>query len=338
MALSLSMEGKDSSQSVPSITQAPPPATSEGHLDPAAQKAHLECEKLKAEIASLRKPIWQTAPFYSGVIPALLAAVGLFWTYSSGWFDLQRTRLASEKTLLEAQTERLRADRTTLEYQAREQQTRFARAEDDIQKLRQRESELTNQMAKLVRERDDLRFAKEVLETETKRLAGSDTKAAQFLEQLTSLQAAREQLLAHTQSLQTSNTELRITAARQVALIRWADDVLSEGWATALKDRATRSEFQSFGSHVLRVKAASTPFLPEYQVDPDPPIASDQSQSTSYDNDLRRQAMRSLSTAAKKTYEDYIREAELRFDLLNTPATLNNTNKGTNSLPSIRPP
>jgi hypothetical protein len=300
---------------------------------PKSDKAELECEKLRAEIESLRKPLWQTAPFYTGVLPTLLAAIGLAATYFSGWFDVQRTRLTSEKTLLEAQTERLRIDRAALQADTHEQQARVAQVQEEIQKLRTHESDLTNQVAKLGRERDDLRLANEALGAESKRLAGSDAKASQFLEQLTSLQAAREQLLAQVQVLQTSNADLRVTTARQIALIRWANDVLSEGWATALKDRATWSKFQTFGTHVLQLKAASTAFLPEWQVDPDP--VPDKSQSTTYDDDLRKQIQRLLSPESIKSYDDYIREAQQRFELLNPIAPHGNsiTNKDANSPP-----
>lgn len=311
------MEGKETTPST-----APPPA--ERTSPPSPDKAQLECEKLKAEIESIRKPFWRTTAFYSGVAPAILAALGLLFTYSSGWFDVQRTRLSNEKTLLEAQTERLRTERTTLESQTREQQTRFARAEEEIQMLKQRESELTNQLAKLGRERDDLRLAKELLETETKRLAGSETKASQFLDELKSMQQTREDLLVLVQALETSNTTLRAVSGRQVALIRWANAVLSEAWSTALKDKATWTKFQDLGTHVLKVHAASTQFLPEYQVDPDPPPISQQNTPPSYNDDIRTETMKAISQASKKTYEDYIREANERFDLLTT-ATSNKT-------------
>ena len=56
-------------------------------------------------------------------------------------------RVSNEKTLLEAQTERLKMEQTTLEAKAQEQQAAFSKAEGEIQTLKERESFLPNQVA-----------------------------------------------------------------------------------------------------------------------------------------------------------------------------------------------
>ena len=72
------------------------------------EKARLECEKLKAEINAINKPLIRTPGFYSALAPVALAILGLAFSWWSGWFDVQRTRISNGKTLLEAQTERLK--------------------------------------------------------------------------------------------------------------------------------------------------------------------------------------------------------------------------------------
>lgn len=302
----------------------------------AEEKARLECEKLRAEIKAIAKPLVKTPGFYSAFAPVALAILGLIFTWSTGWFDVQRTRVSNEKTLLEAQTERLKTERTTLEAQAREQQVRVTHAEEEIEKLRQRESHLTNQVAKLDRDREELRLAKEFLENETKRLAGSNTKASQFLEQLKSLQATREQLSHDLESLQASNAMLRVTTTRQVALIQWANEVLSEGWSIALKDKATWAKFRNFGDDVRNVHLASMSYLPEWQTLADTRAALDERVRT-HDDDLRTETERLREQARNKNYEDYIREAEQRFNFLQHGIRYK-TNSNSNSSPPPIPP
>lgn len=253
-------------------------------LNHAEEKARLECDKLKAEIENIRRPLFKTAAFYAALSPVALVFLGLVFTQLSGWFDVQRTRVSNEKTLLEAQTERLKIERTTLESQAREQQAAYAKAEGEIQTFKERESFLTNQIVRLERDRAELRSAKDLLENETKRLAGSDAKAVEFLNQLKSLQATREQ---------------------EEALIRRANVILSEGWGIALKDRTTWAKFQGFGQDALDFRVASTRFLPEWQVDPDPVLLPNEKAVRTYDGDLNGE----LRQMSKKTAEELLNEA-----------------------------
>ena len=248
------------------------------------EKAQLECEKLRAETKVILRPFYKTAAFYVAISPVILAILGLYFTQKTGWFDVQRTRFSNEKTLLEAQTERLKMEQTTLEAKAREQQDVFVKAKKEIQTLKEREFFLTNQIARLERDRAELRSAKDLLENETKRLAGSDAKATEFLNQLKSLQATREQ---------------------EEALIRQANVILSEGWGIALKDRATWAKFQDFGQHTLDFRVASTRYLPEWQVDPDPVLLPNEKGGRTYDGDVYGE----LRHMGKKTAEELLNEA-----------------------------
>ena len=304
--------------------------------NPPEEKARLECEKLKAEIKAIGKPLFKTPGFYSAFAPVMLAILGLVFTWSTGWFDVQRTRVSNEKTLLEAQTERLRTERTTLEFQAREQERRVAQAQGEINALKIRESQLTNQLAKLVRERDDLQEVKVFLESETKRLAGSDTQAVHYLEQTKSLQELRETLLGNLQTLQASNALLQVKSERQTALIGWANDVLSLGWHLALADKVTWAKFRRFGDEVMSVHFATMNYLPEWQSLAEL-RALDSERGRTYDDDLRTETARLLAQARIKTYEDYIRQAEERFHFLQYGIRYNNGSDSNSSLPSVPP-
>ena len=74
-------------------------------------KTELECEKLRAEIAVIRRPFHKTTAFYVAVAPVVLALIGFGFTYGSGWFDVQRTRINNEKLVVQAETERLQGEK-----------------------------------------------------------------------------------------------------------------------------------------------------------------------------------------------------------------------------------
>jgi hypothetical protein len=63
--------------------------------NPVDDKARLECEKLKAEIENIRRPLFKTAAFYAALSPVVLVFFGLVFTQLSGWFDVQRTRVGT---------------------------------------------------------------------------------------------------------------------------------------------------------------------------------------------------------------------------------------------------
>src|SRR5580658_7761473 len=102
----------------------------------AETKARLECEKLEAEINAMAKPFFQTSTFYTAITPVALAVVGLIFTWSSGWFDVQATRIANEKTLVEAQTENLKMEKSTLEAKAEIQEAAFLETSNELLALK----------------------------------------------------------------------------------------------------------------------------------------------------------------------------------------------------------
>jgi hypothetical protein len=71
------------------------------------EKTRLECEKLQAEIESIGRPFYRTPTFYTAITPVALAVIGVIFTWGSGWFDVQHTRINNEKLLVEAETERI---------------------------------------------------------------------------------------------------------------------------------------------------------------------------------------------------------------------------------------
>jgi hypothetical protein len=185
------------------------------------EKTRLECEKLKAETESIRRPVWHTAALYTSIAPVLLAALGLLWSWQSGWFDVQRTRISNEKSLVEAQTERLRSERSLLESETRSQREHVTALESAVAQLRTEQSALTNQTARLEKERDEMRVAKEAFESEAKRLSGADTNAARLLSDLQAAQATRENLSVSIQMLQTNNLNMaQILASKEAWQVR----------------------------------------------------------------------------------------------------------------------
>jgi hypothetical protein len=81
-------------------------------------------------------------------------------------------------------------------------------------------------------------------------------------------------------------------------------------------DKSTYAKFVKFGGDVLAVHVASMSFLPEWQVVPDIRAALTEN-PPSYEEAQRWEMQRMIKELGKKTYDDYIREAEYRFQLLN---------------------
>jgi len=275
---------------------------------PGLDKPQLECEKLQAEIEALRTPIWKTGGFYKDITPIALAFFGIVFTWSSGWFDTQRTRISSEKTLVEAQTERLKTERYGLEAQAREQQSRVTQAERTIEDLKSRESTLSNYVATLERQRDDLKLAKGLLEKQVNNLAGSDQKAQEFLGELKKLQIEREHLGAELQSARTSNALLQVTVGQQVSFIRRADDLLSQGSGITFTDKRLLQKFSEWRDSAASFQFAATRFYPEWR--------PSQSNGPNYELEviLKREEWLSKHPSGK-SYEAYIQDAQERLDV-----------------------
>jgi hypothetical protein len=221
----------------------------------ADEKTRLECEKLKAEIETLRKPFYRTTGFYSAMLPVLLAALGLLWSWSSGWFDVQRTRVENEKKLVEVQTEALKVERSRLSRETEEQQKHVAALEREDATLRDTEVALTNQIARLERDRNEMRAAKQFFEGEARRLAGSETNALYLFTQLQTAQALREKLAGDNQKLQATNDALHITVAGQEALLRRATELLLQPALSLLIDDFSLEGAHSHFDKVLRWQA-----------------------------------------------------------------------------------
>ncbi|WP_299688840.1 hypothetical protein [uncultured Tateyamaria sp.] len=169
-------------------------------------KDDLERTKLEREIADLNRPAWRKPGIYAVIGPMILATASLglgFWT---GLFDLERTRLDNEKTLLELQkievqndleqgrvdlaiaTEALRAAEEELA--AKEANLSARAAEIDVQ-LAQLEARYSAQLAEAQADRErqlaqiESAFQQE-LEDQKAALAAGEARLATLQEQLAS--------------------------------------------------------------------------------------------------------------------------------------------------------
>lgn len=232
-------------------------------LDNGAEKVRLESEKLRAEIESIRRPLLKTPSFYGAMAPVALGVLGLVFTWWSGWFDVQRTRIANEKTLLLAETEGLRMDRTRLASEAEAQGAKLANAESSGTRLQKAVDELSAQQAHLTRKRAELQDALNLMEAQSKRLAGADSKAAEYLDQLKTFQASRAKLEDELNALRNRNGEFRQVIAGQATLIQKANTLLTYAWSLSLADKSTWNRFKDFNDLAGLIHGESMSYLPK---------------------------------------------------------------------------
>lgn len=247
-----------------------PAKESKEHLSATNEKARLECEKLKAEIETIRKPFYRTSSFYTAIAPILLAILGLAFSWSSGWFDVQLKQVNNEKVLVQAQTERLQIERTHLEEQTQKQQVHLSALENEIHRLKLDRSNLTNQMAEIKRERDEVRSLKDLFESQAHRLAGSETNALKFLADLQAAQAARRSAIVEGEKFKSTNELLRVSITKRDVLIRRAYDQLRELMHFAVATKPYDARHQELFDKALKLSLEMAAVLPEWQVDPDP--------------------------------------------------------------------
>jgi DNA repair exonuclease SbcCD ATPase subunit len=240
------------------MTDTPAPAA-----PPPNPKLELECEKLRAEIESLRKPLYQTPAFYASILPVVLAIAGVIYSWSSGWFDVQRTRLENDRKLLEAQNQHLLADQSKLQTQELTQREILERSTKEVTQAKLREAQLAEEVASLTRSRDSLQHNKSLLEGEIQRLADSDAKASALL---TELRTAQDAEAALKKSLQGANEKLSLlskTSARQEAFIRRANEIIDRGRAIAVLNRATWDKALAFRQEADFFQAMTAMVMPE---------------------------------------------------------------------------
>ncbi len=104
------------------------------HADASAEISHLQAEKLREEIRELRYRWWQRPAWIAPVATVIIAALGLIWAASSGFFDVSRRELELKKQQLIEETRQIQL--------ARDAQSRKFEAErreylDRLEKLRQ---------------------------------------------------------------------------------------------------------------------------------------------------------------------------------------------------------
>jgi len=144
--------------------------------------------------------------------------LGLLFTWASGWFEVQQTRIQVENeklqldsTKLTIEKEQLTEDHSNLVVQTQIQKKHLSDIENDAQSLRIDKATLSNEVVQLQLDRDQLRSAKEHFESEARRLAGADTNAIKYLDDLTKIQRERDELSQEVQILlETTNENMRI--------------------------------------------------------------------------------------------------------------------------------
>jgi len=136
----------------------------------ASTKVYLESEKLRLEIATLRRAWWQS-PTLAATLFASLVTICLSW--AAGLFDLRRDQIALE-------TNRARFERDQLKIEIANQERQKSVLEGEQKELaRQRES-MKIELTRLQRETEKARIAQSVAEQKEKeagkRLASVESK------------------------------------------------------------------------------------------------------------------------------------------------------------------
>jgi DNA repair exonuclease SbcCD ATPase subunit len=162
-------------------------------------KTRLESEKLQAEIDAIRKPYYRQASFYAAISPIALAIIGLIFTWSSGWFDMQRTRIANEKTLLEAENSRLQAQKETLVSETAKLEASRISLNDDVERLNQRRFQqeqsiilATNELSLLQKRLGEKEDLISVLNSQVMNLTKANTKLQPLVAKIDQLQTDRD--------------------------------------------------------------------------------------------------------------------------------------------------
>jgi DNA repair exonuclease SbcCD ATPase subunit len=201
------------------------------------QKAQLECEKLRAEIQAIHHPVYKTPGFYAAVAPVVLAIVGVIFTWSSGWFDIQRTRISNEKTLLEAENSRLTDEKERLTEDTSQLEAKRTALNERKSQDQQSIMILTNQLSQLERQRDEKEQIIAALSGQITNLTAQSEAAKALVKQINQLQAERDKV------------ESQLTDARSHL-------------ATAY-ERARIMLIES-GNVITTIKTFPTDYLPDY--------------------------------------------------------------------------
>jgi chromosome segregation ATPase len=227
------------------------------------EKSRLECEKLAAEIKSIRKPFFHTTAFYTAIAPILLAIAGLIFSWHTGWFDVQRTKINNEETLVRAQTERLQMDKDRLAEQTHRQQSHLTAIENEVSTLRLEKLSLTNQIALLERERGELKLAKTYFEKEVQRFANVETNAAVAFTALQQAQKERRILADQLTDVLRSNSVLKVTAENQGTVLQRVGEYLLEDIRIQLGEKIPDSRYHAHHKEGIELAGTINNMLPK---------------------------------------------------------------------------
>ncbi len=165
---------------------------SEETVNLSEEKAQLECEKLRAEIQAIRYPVHKTPGFYAAVTPIILAIVGVIFTWSSGWFDIQRTRISNEKTLLEAENSRLTDEKERLTEDTSQLEAKRSALNEWKAQDQQSVMMLTNKLSQLERQTDEKEQTIAALNGQITNLTAQSEAAQALVKQINQLQSERD--------------------------------------------------------------------------------------------------------------------------------------------------
>jgi chromosome segregation ATPase len=85
---------------------------SSGHHALEDEKARLELEKLRLEVAQLQASWWKKPPYLAVLVPIAIATFTFFGIWMTGLFDQKREQLLSEKRVLEAEVKELAVEKS----------------------------------------------------------------------------------------------------------------------------------------------------------------------------------------------------------------------------------
>jgi len=225
----------------------------------AMEKDRLECAKLQAEIAAIDRPFFHRHEFYVAVAPVLLALIGITATWASGWFEVQRTRISNDKTLLQAQTTQLEIQKSSLAAEIETNKAYIHTLLINQDHLTNQISSLSNQMAALSRERDELQVARDEFREAAVKAAGSDSNAVRLLKQLIDLQAERTTVNQVVENMKTGIAVLESQPSKDMDAFRQINSRL----APILKENPGTRVF----GRTLAIQLIVSERLPEWDID-----------------------------------------------------------------------
>jgi hypothetical protein len=124
----------------------------------ADERAKLEIEKLRAELAELKRPFWKQPSYLAVFLPVGLAAITLVGAIVTGYFDAERKRLEAERAQLQSELTALKSTRDTLQVQTvqlrKDGQAIVTQLHTSLAAMKQAADDKEGQLAELIKKLD----------------------------------------------------------------------------------------------------------------------------------------------------------------------------------------